>query len=118
MKNQILATAIFTITISFAAAVEAANPDHLRQLITTKECQQCDLRDAGLVRADLRGANLWGANVRGANLQKADLIATDLSETNLSEADVSGALYGTDTIFPEGFDPEAAKMIREQRPSS
>ena len=56
-----------------------------------------------------------GANLRGANLQQADLVAADLSETNLNEADVAGAVYGADTIFPRGFDPDAASMIRENR---
>ena len=90
MSNHILATAIVGFTISFATYVEAANPDHLRQLIATKQCQGCDLSGAGLVRADLTGANLSGANLVGANLSRANLTGADLTGANLSGAGLFG----------------------------
>jgi len=35
----------------------------------------------------------------------------DLREAKLSEAKLFGALYSTDTIWPEGFDPVAAAAV-------
>ena len=51
-----------------------------------------------LTGADLRGAKHSGANLTGANLSGA----------NLTGADLGGAKANQDTIWPEGFDPEAA----------
>ncbi|MAG03185.1 MAG: hypothetical protein CL406_01020 [Acidimicrobiaceae bacterium] len=46
-------------------------------------------------------ANLWQANLWQANLGRADLQGADLYETKADE----------DTIWPDGFDPEAAGVI-------
>ncbi|MBP34034.1 MAG: hypothetical protein CMP31_00020 [Roseibacillus sp.] len=46
-------------------------------------------------------ANLWQANLGRADLQGADLQGADLYETKADE----------DTIWPDGFDPEAAGVI-------
>lgn len=90
MSNRVLATAVFGFIITFAADAQAANPQHLRQLIATKQCQECDLSGAGLVRADLRGANLRGANLSGANLSRANLSGADLTGANLSATGLFG----------------------------
>ncbi|MER3494131.1 MAG: hypothetical protein C4323_18655 [Mastigocladus sp. ERB_26_2] len=90
MKSQILAIVTFTATIIFHQTVLAANSEHIRQLLATKQCQNCDLSGAGLVMADLSKANLQGANLSGANLSRANL-----SGANLAGADLSGAsLFG------------------------
>lgn len=90
MKNQTLPTAAFLVTISLSQTATAANSEHLKQLLTSKQCQNCDLRDAGLVMADLSGANLSGANLAGANLSRANLNGADLRGTNLSGASLFG----------------------------
>jgi tetratricopeptide (TPR) repeat protein len=91
MKSQILATAAFLTTISLTTTVQAANSEHIRQLLATKECQNCDLTGAGFVLADLTGANLSGANLAGANLSRANLSGADLRGANLSGAGLFGA---------------------------
>jgi uncharacterized protein YjbI with pentapeptide repeats len=91
MKSQILATVVFLVTISLPATAQAANSEHLRQLLATKKCQNCDLSNAGLVMADLTGADLSGANLAGANLSRAKLSGADLRGANLSGASLFGA---------------------------
>jgi tetratricopeptide (TPR) repeat protein len=90
MKSPILATAAFLTTISLATIAQAANSEHVRKLLATKECQNCDLSGAGLVMADLSGANLSGANLTGANLSRANLSSADLRGANLSGAGLFG----------------------------
>lgn len=91
MKNKLIATILFISTFSFATTAEAANSEHIRQLLATKQCQNCDLRGAGLVMADLSGADLRGANLSGANLSRANLSGADLSDADLSGAGLFGA---------------------------
>ncbi|NDJ22125.1 hypothetical protein GS682_10850 [Nostoc sp. B(2019)] len=90
MKNHIFATATFIATISLSTTVQAANSEHVRQLLATKQCQNCDLSSAGLVLAELSGANLSGANLTGANLSRANLSGADLRGANLSGAGLFG----------------------------
>ncbi len=89
-KKEILATAAFLATISLSQSAIAANSEHLRQLLSSKECKNCDLSNAGLVMADLSGANLMGANLTGANLSRANLSGADLRGANLSGASLFG----------------------------
>ncbi|MCF4968292.1 pentapeptide repeat-containing protein [Nostoc sp. CMAA1605] len=91
MKNIILATSVFLTTLSLTNTAQAVNPEHLKQLLATKQCQNCDLSNAGLVMADLSGANLSGANLTGANLSRANLSSADLRGANLSGAGLFGA---------------------------
>lgn len=69
------------------SAAKAENPDHMRQLLSTRNCQGCDLSGAILRELDLREANLQGANLSGATLQR-----TQLMRANLESADLSGAV--------------------------
>lgn len=63
---------------------------HTQQLLSTRQCPQCELSNAGLVFANLSGANLSGANLVRANLSQANLSGADLRGANLTGA----ALYG------------------------
>lgn len=82
----------------------AENSEHLRQLLSTKQCQKCDLSGAGLVladlsnadlrEADLSGVNLSRANLTNANLSGAKLLGASLFGANLSGANLSGADLG------------------------
>ena len=68
----------------------------LDRLMTTKQCQWCDLRNADLAGAQLSGAqiantNLAGADLSGADLTDANLASTVMSGVNLQKADLSGA---------------------------
>ncbi|MBN3950499.1 MAG: pentapeptide repeat-containing protein [Nostoc sp. NMS7] len=90
MKNQIFSAATFLTTIILTTSVQAANSEQIKQLLATKQCQNCDLTNAGLVMADLSGANLSGANLTGANLSRANLSGADLRGANLSGASLFG----------------------------
>ena len=107
MKTPILATATLLTTICLATPAALANSENIRQLLASKQCQNCDLSSAGLVMANLSGANLRGANLSGANLSRANLSGADLSGANLSGtslfgANLSGAkLSGADLGFAD-----------------
>ena len=83
----------FSIGLNLIWAMDsnAENFQHLNQLLRTKQCEYCDLSDAGLVMMNLKGANLRGANLVGANLSRADLTGADLTGANLSNASFFGA---------------------------
>ncbi|ELR99297.1 pentapeptide repeat-containing protein [Gloeocapsa sp. PCC 73106] len=100
MKKTILLTALW---LSVPVSVLAENLTHLSQLLSTKQCPQCDLRGTGLVMSNLSGADLSGADLSNANLSQANL-----SGANLSGADLSGAsLYGANLT---GADLTGAKL--------
>jgi uncharacterized protein YjbI with pentapeptide repeats len=91
MKSPLIPTAAILTLATLAPAVSAENLDHLNQLLSTKQCAQCDLSGAGLVQANLAGANLSGANLSQANLSQANLSGADLRGANLSGASLNGA---------------------------
>ena len=96
MKLTTIATTIVLFT-SFVATAQAENVSHLQQLLSTKNCSQCDLTGAGLVMNDLAGAKLQQANLVGANLSQANLAGADLRGANLSGASLNSAnLTGAD----------------------
>ena len=91
MKLPIIVTTTLLTTICLTTPATAADSEHTRQLLATKECQNCDLSGAGLVLANLSGANLSGADLSGANLSRANLSGADLSGANLNGASLFGA---------------------------
>ncbi|HTL88005.1 MAG TPA: pentapeptide repeat-containing protein [Leptolyngbya sp.] len=89
IRTSLTLTALCSIGI--ALPVQAENLDHVRQLLSTKQCANCDLSSAGLVFAQLSGATLTGANLAGANLSQANLTGANLAGANLAGATFSGA---------------------------
>ncbi|WP_373480090.1 pentapeptide repeat-containing protein [Geminocystis sp.] len=89
-KFTIILPLLFT-SLILCNEVKAENNSHLSQLLKTKQCENCDLSDAGLVMSNLQGANLRGANLVGANLSRANLTGADLRNANLSGASFYGA---------------------------
>lgn len=77
--------------LASAVPAQAEDLQHLQQLLSTQDCPQCDLREAGLVHARLAGANLQGANLVRANLSQSDLTGADLTGANLTGASLAGA---------------------------
>ena len=67
-----------------------------------------NLRDIDLSNADLSEATLTGAVLVGADLEGVNLEGANLTGAYLYAADLGGAKANQDTIWPEGFDPEAA----------
>ncbi|BAZ05433.1 pentapeptide repeat-containing protein [Calothrix sp. NIES-3974] len=90
MKSLIFSVATLLTLSTVNLPANAENPEHLRQLLSTKNCPNCNLSGAGLVMADLSGANLSGANLAGANLSRANLMGADLRGANLTGASLHG----------------------------
>ncbi|MGA9382448.1 MAG: pentapeptide repeat-containing protein [Phormidium sp.] len=67
------------------------NTINVKRLMTTKECQQCNLQKANLSGLDLSNARLSKANLRKANLSNANLKGADLKEANLEGAILNDA---------------------------
>lgn len=92
MKKPIIATAAFLLTISLPVTAQAANNyEAIKRLLANNQCENCNLRNAGLVMADLSGANLSGADLSGANLSRANLSGANLQGANLQGASLFGA---------------------------
>lgn len=97
MKIPYLLLAIILPIAFGSVGVRAENISHTRQLLSTKECAQCDLSGAGLVMGELAGAKLDRANLTGTNLSRANLAGADLRGANLTGASLYGAnLNGAD----------------------
>lgn len=107
MKPRIAAALTILATVGWVSPANAEDIQHLQRVMNSGECQNCDLRNAGLVFADLSEANLAGAdlslanlsrvNLSNANLSGANLSGAVLFSANLSGADLSGAdLRGAD----------------------
>jgi uncharacterized protein YjbI with pentapeptide repeats len=91
MKHKIIAGVALLAALSPLTPAKAENLQQTQQLLSTKQCQNCDLSSAGLVLANLVGANLNGANLVGANLSRANLTGADLRGANLAGASLFGA---------------------------
>lgn len=76
------------------------------------ELHHANLQGAILENADLREVMLYDTNLQGANLHGAYLQAANLSHANLKDTDLSWANYSDDTVWPQGFNPKAAKAIK------
>jgi hypothetical protein len=72
-----------------------------------------DLTNAHLRRTNFRGAVLTHAILRGADLRDTILCGADLSGADLSDADLRNARCDDGTIWPVGFDWQAAGVTSE-----
>lgn len=80
--------------------------------------KDCNFEDAVLVGADftcadLTGANLSNSDVRFCSFKGATLKGADLGVINAESADWSGAIYDERTVWPTGFDPAGAELVRD-----
>jgi uncharacterized protein YjbI with pentapeptide repeats len=91
MKKTLIALTLAFSSLSFVIPAQAEDLMDLRQLMSTKQCENCDLSNSGLVMANLRGANLRGANLSRVNLSRADLTGADLTGADLTGASLNGA---------------------------
>jgi uncharacterized protein YjbI with pentapeptide repeats len=96
-------------------AQQPSTPEHVEQLKATRQCPDCNLRNAelgglDLPNAQLQNADLSGAILYGANLKGADLTGAILNDADLEMADLTGAIGAalgaakTDdrTVCPDG----------------
>jgi uncharacterized protein YjbI with pentapeptide repeats len=78
------------------------------------------------VGADLRWAYMYRASFRNADMRDVrfslselasplDLSSVDFSNANLDGADFTGAIYDSETVFPDGFDPAARGLTVKVR---
>jgi uncharacterized protein YjbI with pentapeptide repeats len=78
--------------------------------------------DTSFKNADLRGSNInaaiftnvdfTGADLTGINLHRTTLVNVNFGGAKVEDANFKDAKYDAATIFPEGFDPIQAGMIR------
>jgi tetratricopeptide (TPR) repeat protein len=87
-------TALAIVVTNIGNVARAENLDHIRQLLSTKQCQNCDLQGASLVMANLQSASLSNANFQQANLSRVNLIGADLRNAKLAGSSLSGANLG------------------------
>lgn len=117
-------------------AKRTISTDAVRQLLESRHCPGCNLKNAqlqgiylvgsnlggaNLVRAELGGANLEDANLGGADLVRADLRGADLRGTDLRGADLKAAdLRGADLSAANilGADMRGAKLKGAKMPDS
>jgi uncharacterized protein YjbI with pentapeptide repeats len=86
----------------------------LKFKISEKEINELRKKHHGelsLRKADLTETNLNKVDLSKADLSGADLRKADLHKANLCGANLSGAVYDKETIWPDGFDPQAAGAI-------
>ncbi|MCL4301923.1 MAG: pentapeptide repeat-containing protein [Anaerolineae bacterium] len=67
-----------------------------------------NLSGVNLDVADLKWTNFTGANLSGARLTWAILSGANLTDADLTGTNLNKAMYDKNTIWPAGFDPEAA----------
>ena len=80
--------------------------------LTNANIPDANLTNANLYLANLTNANLTRADLYLANLTNANLTRADLTGANLTRADLTGAKYSEDTVWPDGFDPDAAGCVK------
>lgn len=90
MKKSLFASCLIGF-LAIAPVTSAENLNDLSKLLSTRQCQNCDLAATGLANAKLGRANLRGADLRQANLSRADLSLADLRGANLTGASLVGA---------------------------
>lgn len=103
MKSNILTSAVLLLSLGWAVAVHAEDPQHVQQLLTTKACPNCDLSGVNFTGTDLSEANLQGANLNDANLSGVVLTAADLSGATLMRANLSNALLNGANLSGANF---------------
>lgn len=92
MRNDWLILGALSLALTaLSGGAYAANPDHVRQLLTTGDCPECDLSEVAIQDVVLQDANLQGANLSGSHLQNVDLTRANLSSANLSGIRFAGA---------------------------
>lgn len=93
-RNFLSWTALAIVLTNIGSAANAENLDHIRQLLSTKQCQRCDLQNASLVMANLQSASLSNVNLQQANLSQVNLTGADLRNAKMAGSSLSGANLG------------------------
>ncbi len=91
------------------ANLKAANLE--QAILNGADLSNADMSESRLTGADLNWAVMVGANLSGADLRKANLGWADLRNADLNEAILTKARYNDQTVWPSGFDPDAAGCL-------
>lgn len=91
MKFSLLVVTLLLAFICFVSPASATSANPIQQLLESRSCVACDLQNANLKGADLRGVNLSRANLRNADLRDAQLLAVNLKGADLRGANLTGA---------------------------
>ena len=90
-KSAAFAAVCVALLLGSFAAVQAENPEHVKQLRETKKCVGCDFNGADIQGASLQMADVASADFRNAKLYKVDFRGADLTGAMFTGADLSGA---------------------------
>ncbi len=98
-QRAVLGLATLGVLAGVGTTLSSQQASPVKQLLKTKQCIGCNLRDAKLGGpklggADLALAKLWGPKLGGADLALADLKGADLARADLALADLKGADLG------------------------
>ena len=93
MKRTLTTLTVAATMFASSAYAFDPDPDDLQKLLTSLECERCDLwradlRGADLTKAYLNEANLTGANLTGANLSYVDMQGAILCNTTMPDSSV------------------------------
>ena len=110
-----VATLALALALPSGLMARGDDPEQVKRLKETKQCDGCNFQDmklgsidarvASLKNADFRGALLYNANFKGADLTGALFGGADLSAANLSQtkgANLTGAKTTEETTCPNG----------------
>ena len=86
------------------------------QVDGTLDCSYQDFTGVDLSGRDLRNVDLSNADLEQANLTGVNLDFANLTDANLAGANLAGATANENTIWSDGFDPEAAGVVFVEDP--
>ena len=92
-RSSLLWGAALLVGLLTPTQAKAENPAHVRQLLNTNRCEDCDLSGANLSDLDLTDAQLEGSDLRNANLNRTILVRADMQNTILRDASLSGTNF-------------------------
>ena len=92
-KTAFIVMIVAGVFVTSSAGSYAFDAASLEKLKATKECQACDLTNADLSKANLKGAKLMEAKLNGANLERANLTGAQLYFADLTGANIKGTKF-------------------------
>jgi uncharacterized protein YjbI with pentapeptide repeats len=111
LRGAFMADAVFDGSDFTAANLITAYLD--RSSLVNCCFRDCVASWCGFRKANLRGADLTGAHARGAEFSGAQLQGARLLCINLELATFDEAVYDVHTVWPTGFNPQAAGALFE-----
>ena len=88
----------------------------LKETDGTLDCSFAEFNNVDLSGRDLQNVDLSNADLRHADLSDANLTRANFMDANLAGANLAGATANENTIWPDGFDPEAAGVVFVEDP--